>query len=132
MTSGSAGSALERRESCLIDDAGALQHLYRAMAWSGEELDDDPAEVHYPRRIKDRNEEKAFAKCRDLFRELDVDSLDTTPLLFTGEGGECLCASAVHIRPAHAAGCGTAGTFRSRCRRQFLWTASGRYITHLL
>ena len=89
MTSGSERSALERRESCLIDNAGELQlqHLCRAMAWLGEELDDDPSEVRYPLHIKDRIEEKAFARCRDLFRGLDLDSFDTTPLFFTGEGG---------------------------------------------
>ena len=66
-TSESERSALERREGRLIDNAGELQlqHLYCAMAWLGEELDDDPPEVRSPRRIKDRIAEKAFARCRD-------------------------------------------------------------------
>ena len=63
MASGSDRSALKWRESDLIDSADELelQHLYRAMAWPGEELDDDPPQARFPRRIKDRIEEKAFA-----------------------------------------------------------------------
>lgn len=92
MTSESKRSALERRESYLIDKAGELQlqHLYRAMAWLGEGLDAVPPDVRYPRRIKDRIEEKAVAKCQDLLRGLDLVSFDTTSLFFTGEGGESL------------------------------------------
>ena len=92
MTSGSDRSALKWRENYLIESAGELQlqHLYRAMAWLGEELDDDPPEARFPRRVKDRIEEKAFARRRDLFRGLDLVFFDTTSLFFTGEGGKSL------------------------------------------
>ena len=92
MTSGSDRSALKWRESYRIESAGELQlqHLYRAMAWLGEELDEDPPEARFPRRIKDRIEEKAFARRRDLFTGLDLVFFDTTSLFFTGEGGKSL------------------------------------------
>ena len=68
----------------------ALHHLYRAMAWLGEEL---PAEQQKdatpfaPRTIKDLIEERLFERRRDLFSELSVVFLDTTSLSFTGAGG---------------------------------------------
>src|SRR5918999_3551112 len=71
----------------------ALHHLYRAMAWLGEEL---PAEQQAgatpfaPRTVKDLVEERLFERRRDLFSELSVVFLDTTSLSFTGEGGETL------------------------------------------
>jgi Transposase DDE domain len=74
-------------------DGLALHHLYRAMAWLGEEL---PAEQQAgatpfaPRTIKDLIEERLFARRRDLFSELSVVFLDTTSLSFTGAGGESL------------------------------------------
>jgi hypothetical protein len=74
-------------------DGLALHHLYRAMAWLGEEL---PAEQQQgatpfaPRTVKDLVEEGLFAHRRDLFSELSVVFLDTTSLSFTGAGGESL------------------------------------------
>ncbi len=71
----------------------ALHHLYRAMAWLGEEL---PAEQQAgatpfaPRTVKDLVEERLFARRRDLFAELSVVFMDTTSLSFAGEGGETL------------------------------------------
>ena len=71
----------------------ALHHLYRAMAWLGEEL---PAEQQAdatpfaPRTVKDLIEEALFARRRDLFSELSVVFMDTTSLSFTGQGGETL------------------------------------------
>src|SRR3712207_299210 len=71
----------------------ALHHLYRAMAWLGEEL---PAEQQAgatpfaPRTVKDLVEEGLFARRRDLFSELSVVFMDTTSLSFAGEGGETL------------------------------------------
>ena len=71
----------------------ALHHLYRAMAWLGEEL---PAEQQAgatpfaPRTVKDLVEEGLFARRRDLFSELSVVFMDTTSLSFTGAGGETL------------------------------------------
>jgi Transposase DDE domain len=73
----------------------ALHHLYRAMAWLGEEL---PAEQQKdatpfaPRTIKDLIEERLFEHRRDLFSELSVVFMDTTSLSFTGAGGATLGA----------------------------------------
>lgn len=74
-------------------DGLALHHLYRAMAWLGEELDADQqagATGIAPRTIKDLIEERLFVQRRDLFTELSVVFLDTTSLSFTGAGGETL------------------------------------------
>ena len=74
-------------------DGLALHHLYRAMAWLGEEL---PAEQQAsatpfaPRTVKDLIEEALFARRRDLFSELSVVFMDTTSLSFAGAGGETL------------------------------------------
>ena len=74
-------------------DGLALHHLYRAMAWLGEELPTDQqagATPFVPRTVKDLIEEQRFASRRDLFSELSVVFLDTTSLSFTGVGGETL------------------------------------------
>jgi len=77
-------------------DGLALHHLYRAMAWLGEELDaaEGGGQAHAtpfaPRCVKDRIEEALFARRRDLFSELSVVFLDTTSLSFEGAGGETL------------------------------------------
>jgi len=73
----------------------ALHHLYRAMAWLGEELDAaDGGQAHAtplaPRCVKDQVEEALFARRRDLFSELSVVFMDTTSLRFEGAGGESL------------------------------------------
>src|SRR3712207_3424918 len=71
----------------------ALHHLYRAMAWLGEELPADQQAGATPfasRTVKDLVEERLFARRRDLFAELSVVFLDTTSLSFTGAGGETL------------------------------------------
>ena len=68
-------------------DGLALHHLYRAMAWLGEELPANQqggATPFAPRTIKDLIEERLFARRRDLFSELSVVFLDTTSLSFTG------------------------------------------------
>jgi hypothetical protein len=68
-----------------------LHHLYRAMAWLGEELDDQRAATPFsPRCIKDRIEEALYQRRRDLFTPVDVVFFDTTSLYFEGEGGETL------------------------------------------
>src|SRR5437763_15470938 len=68
-------------EKWLIDydipgvDGLALHHLYRAMAWLGEELpanQQDGATPFAPRTVKDLIEERLFARRRDLFSELSV------------------------------------------------------------
>ena len=76
-------------------DGLALHHLYRAMAWLGEELDAvDGGQAHAtpfaPRCVKDRIEEALFERRRDLFSELSVVFVDTTSLRFEGAGGESL------------------------------------------
>jgi Transposase DDE domain len=74
-------------------DGLALHHLYRAMAWLGEELpaaQQAGAMPFAPRTIKDLVEERLFERRRDLFSELSVVFLDTTSLSFEGEGGETL------------------------------------------
>src|SRR4051812_23861707 len=74
-------------------DGLALHHLYRAMAWLGEELpanQQDGATPFAPRTVKDLIEERLFERRRDLFSELSVVFMDTTSLSFTGTGGETL------------------------------------------
>jgi hypothetical protein len=76
-------------------DGLALHHLYRAMAWLGEELDAaEGGQAHAtpfaPRCVKDQIEEALFARRRDLFSELSVVFMDTTSLRFEGAGGETL------------------------------------------
>jgi Transposase DDE domain len=76
-------------------DGLALHHLYRAMAWLGEELpagdQQQGATPFAPRTVKDLVEEQLFERRRrDLFAELSVVFLDTTSLSFTGAGGEIL------------------------------------------
>jgi hypothetical protein len=67
-----------------------LHHLYRAMAWLGEELPEPAARTLAPRCIKDLIEEQLFARRRDLFSELSVVFMDTTTLYFEGRGGSTL------------------------------------------
>jgi Transposase DDE domain len=80
-----------------------LHHLYRAMAWLGEEL--PPAgqdgRTLAPCCMKDLVEERLFARRRDLFADLAVVFMDTTSLYFEGEGGETLgaCGHSKDYRP---------------------------------
>src|SRR5450830_272734 len=70
-----------------------LHHLYRAMAWLGEELpasEQDNRTPFAPRCLKDVVEERLFAKRRDLFTKLDLVFMDTTSLYFEGAGGQTL------------------------------------------
>ena len=69
-----------------------LHHLYRAMAWLGEELPDaqQAGRTLAPRCIKDLIEEALFSRSRDLFSSLDLVFFDTTSIYFEGEGGETL------------------------------------------
>jgi hypothetical protein len=76
-----------------LDGAEDLQlhHLYRAMAWLGEELPQAQQRGStklVPRTTKDVIEEQLFARCRDLFTDLDVVFFDTTSLYFEGDGGD--------------------------------------------
>jgi hypothetical protein len=74
-------------------DGLTLHHLYRAMAWLGEELGAEEQGSATPfalRTVKDLIEERLFERRRDLFSELSVVFMDTTSLSFTGAGGETL------------------------------------------
>src|SRR5919112_347432 len=74
-------------------DGLALHHLYRAMAWLGEELPANQQAGATPfalRTVKDLIEERLFEQRRDLFSELAVVFMDTTSLSFTGVGGQTL------------------------------------------
>jgi hypothetical protein len=80
-----------------------LHHLYRAMAWLGEELPlaGQDGRTLAPRCMKDLIEERLFARRRDLFADLSVVFMDTTSLYFEGEGGETLgeCGHSKDYRP---------------------------------
>ena len=70
-----------------------LHHLYRAMAWLGDELpkaEQTAATPFAPRTTKDLIEEALFARRRDLFTRLNLVFFDTTSLYFHGAGGETL------------------------------------------
>src|SRR5918997_543986 len=72
-------------------DALQLHHLYRAMAWLGEELphDQQAGKTPFaPRCTKDRIEEGIFDHRRDLFTDLQLVFFDTTSIYFEGEGGQ--------------------------------------------
>ena len=74
-----------------IDDL-RLHHLYRTMAWLGEELEPAAEGDLAPRCVKDEIEERLFARRRDLFTDLSLVFMDTTTLSFHGAGGESLGA----------------------------------------
>ena len=71
-------------------DAIDLHHLYRAMAWLGEELADQQGRGLVPRTNKDLIEEQLFAKRRSLFNDVGLAIFDTTSLYFEGDGGPTL------------------------------------------
>jgi hypothetical protein len=77
-----------------LEQRGLLyNHLYRAMAWLGEELpadQQDGATRFAPRCSKDLIEEHLFAHRRDLFSRLDLVFMDTTSLYFEGLGGQSI------------------------------------------
>jgi len=69
----------------------SLNHLYRAMAFLGEVIEDQKDKTPFvPRCIKDVIEEDIFCERRDLFTELDFVFFDTTSIYFEGEGGETI------------------------------------------
>lgn len=78
-----------RRDYCIERTSGLeLHHLYRAMSFLGEELDDqENATPFSPRCTKDTIEEYLFNHRRDLFSNLDLVFFDTTSIYFEGEGG---------------------------------------------
>ena len=69
----------------------SLHHLYRAMSFLGEEIEDQGGATPFAlRRTKDLIEEGMFFERRDLFSALDLVFFDTTSIYFEGEGGEGL------------------------------------------
>ncbi len=90
---GSDRAADKWRADYQIDGCEPLQlhHLYRAMAWLGEELPKDQQKdktPFAPRCTKDRIEEGVFQHRRDLFTGLQLVFFDTTSIYFEGEGGQ--------------------------------------------
>jgi hypothetical protein len=84
MASGSDRACEHWRDDYRIDGIDDLQlhHLYRGMAWLGEELPEteQAGRTLAPRCIKDLVEERLFASRHDLFSELSVAFMDTTTL----------------------------------------------------
>jgi hypothetical protein len=93
-TGGSDRAADRWREDYRIDgvDGLELHHIYRAMAWLGEELPaaEQDGRTLAPRCLKDVVEERLFERRRDLFTKLDLVFMDTTSLYFEGAGGQTL------------------------------------------
>lgn len=95
MVSGSDRAAMAWLPDQAIPDIEGLElhHLYRAMAWLGEELpahDQKGATPASPRCVKDQFEERLFALRRHLFSSLDLVFFDTTSIYFEGEGGDTI------------------------------------------
>ncbi len=66
----------------------SLQHLYRAMYFLGEEIEDQLGKTPFSDRcIKDVIEEKLFERRIDLFSGLSMVFFDTTSIYFEGDGG---------------------------------------------
>ncbi len=95
MVSGSDRSAAKWRDGYTLEATQqlALHHVYRAMAWLGEQLTHDEQKGRTPfapRCRKDQVEEDLFAQRRDLLTTLDLVFFDTTSIYFEGEGGATL------------------------------------------
>jgi IS5 family transposase len=90
---GSDRAADRWREDYAVAGIDGLAHLYRAMAWLGEELpakEQDGRTPFAPRCLKDVVEERSFDHRRDLLTRLDLVFMDTTSLYFEGAGGQTL------------------------------------------
>lgn len=97
MVSGSDRAADQWRHGYGIEGVADLDlhHLYRAMAWLGEELPAGQQIGHTelsPRCRKDLVEERLFQRRRSLFSGLDLVFFDTTSMYFEGAGGATLGA----------------------------------------
>ena len=93
MVSGSDRCCDRWRNDYLINgvDKLDLHHLYRAMGFLGEVLDDQSGATPFaPRCTKDLIEEEIFASKRHLFSELDLVFFDTTSIYFEGRGGKTI------------------------------------------
>lgn len=68
-------------------DTLSLHHLYRGMAFLGEEVEDQKNRTPFsPRCTKDLIEEDMFFANRNLFTGLDLVFFDTTSIYFEGQG----------------------------------------------
>ena len=68
-----------------------LHHLYRAMAFLGEQTDDQKGATPFaPRCTKDVIEDRLFLLNRHLYSGLDLVFFDTTSIHFEGAGGETI------------------------------------------
>jgi Transposase DDE domain len=88
--SGSDRVAERWREDYLIPGTQGLDlhHLYRAMAFLGEAIEELEKPTGAVRCTKDLVEEALFDRRRDLFSEVELVFFDTTSLYFEGQGGE--------------------------------------------
>src|SRR6266436_7450198 len=80
------------RENYLIPGTEGLElhHLYRAMAFLGDPIEQLDKPAGAVRCTKDLVEEMLFERRRDLFTEVDLVFFDTTSLYFEGEGGQSI------------------------------------------
>lgn len=89
---GSDRAAERWREAYRLPGAEELElhQLYRAMAFLGEPLKEDPGirVLRTPRCTKDRVEEELFDQRRDLFSAIELVFFDTTSIYFEGAGGQ--------------------------------------------
>ena len=95
LQAGSDRAAATWRDDYVLEGCEPLQlhHLYRAMAWLGEELAQDQQAARTPfapRCVKDHIEEGLFHRRQELFTGLDLVFFDTTSIYFEGEGGDTL------------------------------------------
>ena len=93
LVSGSDRSCDKWRRDQRIDgiESLSLHHLYRAMAFLGEETEDQQDRTPFtPRCIKDTIEEDLFHANSDLFTGVDLFFFDTTSIYFEGGGGDTL------------------------------------------
>ena len=91
--SGSDRACDKWRRDYLIEGVNdlSLHHMYRAMAFLGEEVaDQKDATPFAPRCIKDVIEEDMFLERRDLFSGFDLVFFDTTSIYFEGAGGQSI------------------------------------------
>jgi len=91
MVSGSDRFCEKWRRDYLINGTKQLDlhHLYRAMSFLGEQIEDQKGATPFTARCnKDLIEEAIFFDQRDLFSGLDLVFFDTTSIYFEGRGGE--------------------------------------------
>jgi DDE family transposase len=90
--SGSDRAAERWREDYLIPGTEGLElhHLYRAMAFLGEAIEQLEKPTGAVRCNKDLIEEALFESRRDLFTEVELVFFDTTSLYFEGHGGDSI------------------------------------------